>query len=262
MGQANISQQFADMYYLELKGGKRVKTSEFLSTFNSVLSRIKQEKPCFERFVKDAAIKFVYNDEYVPTISIDDRNNVYVSVNYLVLSLNMEEKLIYTLLLNAYYHLLHRGLDEEKKFLDDGMPNTLWGSIIRRTEGGNAAPKVQLTIPIHHDINIALELMANNSILNDHNDSITVDLLKKRMNAIYVGSKNSLPLCLWYHKKEVMDSLRGEVNHTFPLTPSDRPHLDSFPFGYTDTMRHLNEAVKVYKKNEAASLAANVTISE
>lgn len=249
MEQATISQQFADMYYLELKGGKRVKTSEFLSTFNSVLSRIKQEKPCFERVVKDVAIKFVYNDEYVPTISIDDRNNVYVSVNYLVLSLNMDEELIYTLLLNAYYHLIHTSLDEEKKFLDDGMPKGgIWGSMVRKSQGVEVEPKVQLTIPVHHDINIALELMANNYILNDHNDSITLDLLKKRMNAVYVGSKNSLPLNLWYHKKEVMDSLRGEVNHTFPLTPSARPHPDSFPFGYTYTMRHLNEAVKVYEK--------------
>lgn len=64
------------------------------------------------------------------------------------------------------------------------MSKKLGGSKIRRSEGGNAAPKVQLTIPIHHDINIALELMANNSILNIHNDSITLNLMKKRMNAV------------------------------------------------------------------------------
>ena len=65
------------------------------------------------------------------------------------------------------------------------MSKKLGGTKIRRSEGGNAAPKVQLTIPIHHDINIAaLELMANNSILNIHNDSITLNLMKKRMNAV------------------------------------------------------------------------------
>ena len=116
MEQATISQQFADMYYLELKEGRRVRTSEFLATVNSVLSRIRQDDGYFKRIVKDSAIKFVYNDECVPTMSVDDRGNVYVSVNYIVLSLNMDEELIYALFLNAYYTIKDQYLDEEKKF--------------------------------------------------------------------------------------------------------------------------------------------------
>lgn len=249
MEQATISQQFADMYYLELKEGRRVRTSEFLATVNSVLSRIRQNNSYFERIVKDSVIKFVYNDECVPTMSVDDRGNVYVSVNYIVLSLNMDEELIYALFLNAYYTIKDQHLDQEKKFLDNGMPKGSWGAAIRRGH------KVQLTIPIHHDINIVFEHNANHRIIRDHANSI------KRMNAVHVDSESPSLLSTWYYH-EVMNKLRGDVNHTFPLTPSVRPLPDTFSFGYANTMRYLNEVVKACDKNVATSLAANITMQE
>ena len=256
MEQTTISQQFADMYYLELKEGRRVRTSEFLATVNSVLSRIRQDYSLFKRFVKDSAIKFVCNDERVTTMCIDDRNNVYVSVNYLVQSLNMDEELIYALFLNAYNTIWSHSLDVEKKFLDDGMPS---GGLYHQMMRPKDRAAVQVTLPIHHDINIALDIMANSLVLR--NDSINTDLLVNKMNAVCVNNTHTLTLSIYYYHKG-MNKWREDIGHTFPLTPSARPYPDSFSSGYTYTMRYLNEVVKVCDKNVATSLAANITMQE
>lgn len=255
MEQTTISQQFADMYYLELKEGRRVRTSEFLATVNSVLSRIRQGYR-FERIIKESAIKFVCNDAHVTTMSIDDRNNVYVSVNYLVLSLNMDEELIYALFLNAYNTIASSSIDEEKKLLADGMPS---GSFLRNMLFPEKRPAVQLTRPVHHDINIALEIKVNSYVLS--NDSITMDLLANKMNAVCVNSTDILTLSMYYYH-EMMSKWREDVSHTFPLTPSVRPLPDTFSSGYAYTMRYLNEVVKACDKNVATSLAANITMQE
>ena len=254
MEQATISQQFADKCFLELKEGNRVRTSEFLAKVNSVLSRIRQDYRYFERFIMESAIKFVCNDAHVTTMSIDDRNNVYVSVNYLVLSLNMDEELIYALFLIAYNTILSTSIDEEKKFLTDGMPS---GSMVLQMFRPKERPAVQLTRPIHHDINIALDIKANSLVLR--NDSITMNLLANKMNAVCVNSTDILTLSMYYYH-ERMSKWREDVNYIFPLTPSVRPRPDTFSSGYAYTMRYLNELIKVYDKEEALSLAANVTM--
>ena len=255
MEQTTISQQFADMYYLELKEGRRVRTADFLAKVNSVLSRIKQDNDYFERFIGASAIKFVCNDDNVTTMGIDDRNNVYVSVNYLVLSLNMNEDLLYALFLNAYNTVSGHSLADEKKFLADGMPSGLFHYTVLPKK----LPPVQLTLPIHHDINIALNVIANSHSL--HYGSTTKDLLAKKMNAVCVNSENIPVLSSCYHT-EWMGKIRRDVNHTFPLTPSVRPRPDTFSFGYAYTMRYLNELIKLYDMEEAISLAENVTMQK
>lgn len=93
----------------------------------------------------------------------------------------MNDDLINVLLSNALMHLDYSDLAQERSYLTEGM----YRNLIERYVSGRREP-VQLTLPIHHALNIAAELGANNRV--QRRWGVSIGVLKRQMKAVALKS--------------------------------------------------------------------------
>lgn len=227
--QYEIDQMFADKGMLEFTEGGKVNAREIVFVVNTAAGRIKDADESFYcRYLQKSAILYTYNDSNIKTICVDESNNVYVSANYLYNVLKMNEELIYALLMNVAYRIMNLSFTEERRFLSKGMPKSMGEDMLR----GTNRPPVELTRPLHHDMNIALDLRTNSRLLRS--EILPYDSLKDGLNAICVNNTNDLPIRSYYYH-EIMGKIREKINLTFPSEPTHKPAPRSFIDSYRQT---------------------------
>lgn len=231
MTQQEANSRFTDNQYIYLYDGTRVDTNAFVCKMSSALSKLSEDDSPYRRMIpKGLTMLYVYNDKRVSTACVDG-NNIFISVNYVYSVLKMKDELIYALLSNALEHLNSSGIAEERGYLSKGMPRGLWHNLLQT---GNL---VQLTFPLHHTLNIASEMKANNNVLVS--GIIPIDILKEQMNAVVLEEHNGLLLGNYHHMAELMDKWRDRVGKTFPFNPDCKEEPKTFNSGYKHAMREI-----------------------
>lgn len=245
--QDEIDKTFADKGILEFTEGGKIDAREIVSMVKRVLERINLECGTFYRkTLRDCTILYIYNDKEIKTLCVDECNNIYVSANYLYNVLKMDESLIYALFMSGAYRILHTSFTQEQRFLDKGMPKSMFETL-RETN----RPPVELTKPLHHDINIALDLQTNSILIRSK--ILPYDTLKTRMNAICVNNTESKLIGNYYYH-EIMGKIRDKINLTFPSEPTHKPAPRTFLDSYRHTWIRISKLVfnygeaKTYKK--------------
>lgn len=243
--QDDIDQKFSDKGILEFTEGGQVDARQIVSVVSTVLERIKQEYDYFYRkFLRKTLILYIYNNPNIRTLTVDECNNVYVNANYLYNTLNLNANLIFALFMNGVYRIDYHQFVDERKFLYRGMPKFTWGN-------GRQKQPVGLTRPLHHDLNIALDLQVNATLLQS--EIIAYEILKNKMNAICVDNTN-IGLISTYYYQNSTTKFRGRINLTFPFDPPKRLYPDSILAGYRQTRIRISKLVvnygeaKVYEK--------------
>ena len=235
--QGKIDKTFIDKGILEFSEGGQIDARKIVSVVRNVLERINQEHGTLYRMtLRDSAILYIYNDQDIKTLCVDECNNIYVSANYLYNVLKMDEALIYALFMNGVYRIIYRSFTQEHYFLSKGMPKG-WGII------GTKRPPVELTKALHHDINITLDLLTNSSLIRS--EILPYDCLKDGLNAICVNSTNLLPIGIYYYH-ERMGKIRDKINLTFPSEPTRKPAPQTFLESYIQTRIKIWKIVTNY----------------
>lgn len=230
MTQQEANRLFMRDRYVFLKGGARVDTSAFVAKISPILSRLSEEMRL------DLTVLYVYNDNRIPTICVDENNNLYISVNYVYSALKMKEELVHALLLHACEYVYNSDLSQERFFLSKGMPRGSWFISLHY---GNP---IQLTLPLHHTINIAANISANNFVIKK--GIASKDVLREELKSIALKEHDGLLLNVYYHKTELMDKWKVQVGITYPLTPTYRDELKTYFSGYMNTMREVIKSLE------------------
>lgn len=238
MTQLDANNLFEEKNHVFLDDGAKVYTNIFVSKISSILSKLLEEyRPLKRGIMKDLIVFYVYNDKRVPTACVDENNHIYISVNYVYSILKMNDDLIYALLSNALVHSDYSDLADEHSFLSKGMPRGLF------TVGKYVGKPVQLTLPLHHTLNIAAEIKANNMVLGY--GEISNDVLEEQMNAVALKEHNRLSLGQYYHETELIDNWKERVGKAFPLAPSYKDNPMTYSSGYMQT---IGEFIKSMEK--------------
>lgn len=243
--QDEIDKTFADKGILEFSEGGQIEAKKIVSVVKNVLERINQEHgTLYRKTLRDKAILYIYNDQEIKTLCVDECNNIYVSANYLHNVLKMDEVLIYALFVSGAYRILHTSFTQERNFLSEGMPRNqnLFKEMREKAKGIKKTP-VELTKPLHHDINIALDLQTNSSLIRY--EIFPYDSLKDGLNAICVNNTESKLIGNYYYH-EIMGKIRDKINIAFPSEPTHKPAPRTFLDSYRQTRIKIWKLVSNY----------------
>lgn len=237
MTQQEANMLFTKRQYVCLSDGARVGTNGFVSKISSMISKL-LEGDCLSGsdVPEKLTVIYVYNDKRVTTACVDENYNLYISVNFVYSYLKMNDDLINVLLSNALMHLDYSDLAQERSYLTEGM----YRNLIERYVSGRREP-VQLTLPIHHALNIAAELGANNRV--QRRWGVSIDVLKRQMKAVALKKHNGLCLHHYYHHTEIMDMMKERVGKTFPQTPSCKEIPMTYYSGYKQVMDEIVKSI-------------------
>lgn len=241
--QSDIDQSFIDNDVLKFTEGGQVEAREIVSVVGKVLRRIKEKYDIrYYRYLQECRVLYTFNDSNIKTMCVDECSNIYVSANYLYRVLKMDEELIYALFMNGLYRIVYDMFAQERNFLSKGMPRGgLFG--LYSTGWGKKCSPIELTKPLHHDINITLDLLTNSYLIS--NEILSYDSLKNRMNAICRNTATTSTIGRYYYH-DTMGKFKDEVNQTFPLEPSRKPIPNTFLSGYIQTRVRIGKLVVSY----------------
>lgn len=119
---------------------------------------------------------------------------------------------------------------EERSCLTKG----LYRSVFEELASIAGKEPVQLTLPLHHALNIAAELGANNLVQRYWD--VSIDVLEQQMKAVALKKHPELCLYNYYHHTEIMDMMKERVGKTFPQTPSCKEISMTYYSGYKQIM--------------------------
>lgn len=215
--QREIDKLFTDKEVVKLPNGREVKTWKIV---HLVKDAFKQLKYVSRNYIDKWLIFYTCDNSITETFALDTNSNVYINVCFIHDVLRMDAELVYAMLFQIYRHDLYEHFKRQNEMLND--------------EGITS-----LTVGMHHQCNMAMELEANRDLMRclivpkeTWIDGIGGLFLQMKSDDYSTGQVNGIGWRDLYEDPERMELLRKQLDIEFPLEPTKIHRSSTFRSGY------------------------------